>query len=477
MSSTPVDEPAMTPWSPALKLLTIGALVTIAAGAFEALAVATVMPRVSDDLGGLQYYGWAFSAFTLANIVGLTIAGSESDRLGPGKPYLFGLVLFAIGILIAGIAPSMLVLIVGRVIQGFGSGLFNSSIYVVVGRAYPPSAKPRMLALMSSAWVMPGLIGPALAGVIADFTHWRVIFLGLLPFLAMAALMAYPRIREVPASDAPGEREWKRFGVALALAIGATSLFAGLGATSLVRAVPMILAGGVMVYLTVRWLMPEGTLRAAPGLPAAIATMALINFGFFGVDTFLPLALTAVRDRSTAFAGLALTAATISWSSGAWVQAHFSDKLSRRAVIRTGLALIITGCAGVMFTLFESVSVFLAIPFWLIAGFGIGLAYSGTSLTVLQTAESGKEGRATSAMQTASVLGFGFGAGIGGAWIAVLSEGDEVNRNALVLQDLLMIGLLALAIVLVRNVPAWPGRSAPGQPAATPAEPVPAPAD
>ncbi len=458
MSQVRSDDAATTPFSPALRMLTIGALVTIAAGAFEALAVATVMPRVSDDLGGLQYYGWAFSAFTLANILGLTIAGSESDRVGPGRPYIVGITLFALGILVAGVAPSMLVLIVGRAIQGFGAGLFNSSIYVVVGRAYPPEAKPRMLALMSSAWVMPGLIGPALAGVIADLAHWRIIFLGLIPFLVVAAALAYPRIRTVSGQEHPGERDWRRFGVALGLAIGATSLFAGFGASSLLRALPLVVAGGVLAFYAARRLMPEGTLRAAPGLPAAIACMALLNLGFFGVDTFLPLALTEIRGRSTAFAGLVLTAATISWSAGSWTQAHFSDKLSRRVVIRTGFALIVAGCLGVTTTLFDQVPVLLAPVFWLVAGFGIGLAYSGISLTVLQTAEKGKEGIATSSMQISAVIGFSFGAGIGGAWIAVLSEGDEANRNSLLFQDLLMIAALLATIVLVRNIPAWPGK-------------------
>ena len=90
-------------------------------------------------------YGWAFSAYTLANIIGLTVAGSESDRNGPGRPYLFGIALFCVGLLVAGAAPGMMILILGRAIQGFGGGLFNSAIYVVVGRAYPASAKPKML--------------------------------------------------------------------------------------------------------------------------------------------------------------------------------------------------------------------------------------------------------------------------------------------------------------------------------------------
>ena len=87
-------------------MLTLGALATIVAGAFGALAVATVMPRTVDDLGGLHYYGWAFSAYLLANIVGLTVAGAESDRSGPGRPYLAGILCFSAGLLIAGLAPA-----------------------------------------------------------------------------------------------------------------------------------------------------------------------------------------------------------------------------------------------------------------------------------------------------------------------------------------------------------------------------------
>lgn len=457
------DEPAestnITPWSPQLRTLTIGALVTIVAGAFEALAVATIMPRTVEDLGGLHYYGWSFSAYMLANIIGLTVAGAESDRRGPGKPYLAGIAFFCAGLLIAGFAPAMFVLILGRAVQGFGGGLFNSAIYVVVGRAYPEEAKPRMLALMSSAWVMPGLIGPAFAGLIADYTDWRVVFLGLPPFLLVAVFLAYPRIRTIGSGTVGGAPNWRRFSEATALAVGATLLIAGLGFSQLYFALPAVAAGGVVTYQMLHRLMPSGTLRLAAGLPAAIAVMGLLNTGFFGVDAFVPLALTDIRDRSTAFAGIALTAATVTWSAGSWIQAHYANKRSRQQIIRIGLVLIAIGCTGTMATLFDAVPVFLAPLAWGFAGLGMGFSYSGLSLTVFQTATTGKEGAATSSMQLATILGTAMGAGIGGAWIAALSEGDEANRTALVAQDLLMIGVLVIAFIAVRQVPRWPGQS------------------
>src|SRR4051812_40771816 len=126
--------PDSGPWSSAYRLATVGLLLVISCSAFEALAVATIMPRTVDDLGGLNYYGWAFSAFLLTNLLGLVVAGDEADRHGPRVPFLAGVVFFVAGLLIGGLAPSMIVLIVGRVVQGFGGGLISSVAYVVVGR-------------------------------------------------------------------------------------------------------------------------------------------------------------------------------------------------------------------------------------------------------------------------------------------------------------------------------------------------------
>src|SRR3954451_20316345 len=109
-------------WRGPYRLLTIGLVLTVASSAFEALAVAATLPATVKELGGIALYGWAFSAFMLTNLIGITIAGGEADRQGPARPFLIGIVLFAFGLLIAGLAPSMQVLIAGRAVQGFGAG-------------------------------------------------------------------------------------------------------------------------------------------------------------------------------------------------------------------------------------------------------------------------------------------------------------------------------------------------------------------
>ncbi|HEV2368543.1 MAG TPA: MFS transporter, partial [Acidimicrobiales bacterium] len=159
--------------------LTLGLPLVVTLFAFDNLGVTTVMPRVAHDLSGLSLYGWAFSAFTLASIVGLVEAGRRADRRGPAPGLSVGLGLFVVGLITTASAPDMPVVMAGRALQGLGSGAFGTTMYVVIGRAYPEALRPRMFAVLSTAWVVPSLVGPALAGFVADSVGWRAVFAGL----------------------------------------------------------------------------------------------------------------------------------------------------------------------------------------------------------------------------------------------------------------------------------------------------------
>jgi MFS family permease len=438
-------------WSGSNRSLTIGLLMTVVGVAFEALAVATTLPATTRDLGGIALYGWAFSAFMLTNLIGITIAGSEADRQGPARPYIIGVALFAIGLTIAGTAPAMEVVILGRAVQGFGAGVISSVAYVAIGRAYSESARPRMLAVLSSAWVVPGLVGPALAGLIADHVGWRWVFLGLVPLPLVAASLALPGLRRLArSSSAP--RDWNHVIASVRLTIGAGLLLAGLGTPSLPLAAGLVVVGALLGYPALRRLLPEGTLRAAPGLPAAIAAHGLLNLAFFGADSFVPLALTAARGQSATAAGLALTAATVTWTTGSWIQAHFAQRQERRWLVVVGLVLVAAGIAGIAMLLNPAVPVVLAPVAWGVAGLGIGIAFSTNSLVVLETAPAGQEGTASAALQLANVLGVALGAGIGGAIIGYSAAGGA-PQSGIFTQDMLMIGVAALAIVTALRLP------------------------
>ena len=156
--------------------------------AFESLAVMTVMPVVADELDGLSLYALAFAAPTAVAVVSMTIAGPLMDRRGTGLALRTGVGIFAAGLLVASIAPTMEVFLVGRAVQGLGMGFVGVGLYVVIGKVFPEHMRPRVFTVMTSAWVLPALIGPVIAGFIADHVGWRWVFLSV-PLVAIGSLL------------------------------------------------------------------------------------------------------------------------------------------------------------------------------------------------------------------------------------------------------------------------------------------------
>lgn len=424
-------------------------MLVVVAGAFEALAVATILPTALRELGGLAFYGWTFSAFQLSNVVGISVGG-ESDRLGLARSFVAGSVFFCAGLCVSGFAPAMSVIVIGRVFQGFGSGLLYTVSYAAIAHAYSVDVQPRMLATLSSAWVIPGLVGPGVAGFIAEQLSWRWVFLGLMPMMLLAASLALPSLRALPpAAETP--RRSARVARALQLGVGAgAALFAPSVAAWQLRAA-LIGAGGVIGLHALRALLPAGTLLARRGLPAAVASMALITFSFFGAEAFLPLALSRVRHAPVLLGGASLTAAALTWTAGAWLPVRLAGRVTRRALIRGGLAILGLGLAGIIALLSPAVSPYAAVPAWAVAGFGMGLAFTTTSAAILEAAAPGEEGIASASLQLAQVIGSALSTGIGGAVVASRFAGEPPARG-IALVDALMILTVGLAMFTARGI-------------------------
>lgn len=452
------EEPATSQegiWGPRYRLLTVGLVLVVVSGAFEALAVATTLPATVRDLGGLSLYGWAFSAFMLTDLVGIVLAGSASDRVGLARPFIWGVSAFTLGLFIGGLAPAMIVVIAGRAVQGFGAGALNSLAYAAIGRGYPDSAKARMLAVLSTAWVVPGLIGPALAGVITDHLGWRWVFLGLALLPPLAACLALPALRRFPPprpDEAKRADERGRLGAAVRLAIGVLLALAGLDSRQPLPLVGLCVLGLALCVPALRRLLPDGTLLAARGLPAAVAATALVNLAFFGADSFVPLALTGVRGQSVTFAGLALTTGTIGWTSGAWLQERLAKRRIYVGITITGIVLIAAAIFGATAVLLPNVPVLLAPVAWAVAGLGMGLAYTTLTLVVLRAAPLGEEGAASAAIALSAILGTALGTGIGGALIGQGGASAAALRPGIAAQNALMILVAAVAIVVAMRI-------------------------
>ncbi len=457
-------------WVPGRRLLTVGLILLITFVAAEALAVATVMPTVEQDLGDLGLYGWVFSGFFLGSLLGIVAAGRASDRMRPVVPFAVGLALFLLGLAIAGAAGSMPVLVAARVLQGVGAGALPTVAYVAIGREYPPAARPRMFALLSTAWVVPSLVGPAAAAVVGEQFGWRWVFLGLIPLVALCGIGVMGSVSRIgtparpaepptePLSDgsieapvAPGGKADLRDAVVLTLGAGLTLW--GLERAQPVLAIAATAVGLLLLVPAFRRLTPPGTLSARPGLPAAVLIRGVLTFAFFSADAFVPLSLTSVRGTTPRFASLAITLCALTWTAGSWTQERYVARHGPRPLVRGGFAFVGAGVVLMMVTLVPGVPVALGVLAWGVAGLGIGMAYSPLSVTALAEAGHGHEGMATAGLQLSDVLGIALGTGIAGV---VVGAGDRASwspRPALLIVMAMSLAMSMLGVLLVGRLP------------------------
>ena len=453
-------------WAPAYRTLTVGLVLAVTFVAFEALAVATILPVVGRDLGDLRLYGWVFSAFLLASLVGIVLAGTLADRVPLGRPMLAGLALFAIGLVIDGTAPDMLVLVAGRAVQGLGAGVVPAVANVAISRCYAEESRPRMFAVLSTAWVVPGLIGPGIAALVAAAVGWRWVFLGLLPLVIAAGALVVLALRHVPPPANPDTATVPYLAV-LGVVAGAGTALASLSSGVLPAAVAGGIAGGALLVFSIRRLTPPRYLSARPGLTATILNRPLLTCCFFAGDAYVPYAIVTVRHAPTTVAALALTASTLAWTAGAWVQARYIARWGPRRLVRSGECLIAIGLGAMCVVLLPSVPPALAVAAWGVAGAGIGTAYAPLSLATLDRAAAGEEGRASSALQLCDVLGTAIGIGVAGSIVAAASRIG--HRPGVALAFSFAIAVAVIAVTVGARLPGQlTSRTEPGEVSAAP---------
>lgn len=435
--------------SPPYRALTIGAVVLVAASAFEAIAVTTAMPAVATALRGLPLYALAFGVPLATGVVGMVLSGGWSDAKGPAAPLTVGLACFITGLVAAGLAPVMSVLVLGRAVQGLGSGLITVALYVVVAIAYPERLHPRIFSAFAAAWVLPGVIGPAVSGLVVDHLGWRWVFLGV-PMIAMAAAaLAGPQLRKVGGGGGRQRagRAGSRAGWAAGVGGGACLLHVA-GQRTGVAAAALLAAAAVLLAAGTPRLLPAGTFLARRGLPTVVAVRGLASAAFVGTEVFLPLLLSRERGMPPALAGLILTTAALSWATGSWWQGRVVRPELRPILLRVGLVCIVFGIGCAALTVWPPVPTAVAIAGWGIAGLGMGLAYPTLSVLTLELSAAGEQGRNSSALQISDALLASVALALAGTVFAALVER---SHTAPYLAGFAIAGSAALAGALIAH--------------------------
>jgi MFS family permease len=428
-------------FGPSRRATTIGIVLLVSLVAFEAMGVNTAMPALVADLGGVALYAWPFVSFMAASVFATVLGGRWCDRTGPRVPLLVSPLLFGAGLLVAGTATSMTQLLVGRVLQGAGAGMTSVAIFVLIAAVYAERARPAVFGLISSAWVLPALLGPPVSGLVTETLSWHWVFLGLVPFVLVATALVVPAVRTLqPPEQTAGNGRRGLVLAALAAAVGVAALsWASQHASPLAAGVAAV-AVAVLVPALVR-LFPRGVFRLRRGIPTVVASRGLLAGVFFTINAYVPLMLEATHGWSLAAAGIPLIVGALAWSSASAWQGRHPD-LPRQKLLRIGFCALTVGAAGMLLVAPAWGIPWLALPFWGIAGLGMGLGFSSVSFLLLQQSAAHETGFHTSAAQIADQLGTATLIGAGGAVLALL--GSPATALPVLIAVLVVLGLVGV---------------------------------
>ena len=410
-------------FSPEWRNISIGAIGLCSMIAFEAMGVATGMPAVATALDGMNLYALAFASTMASSVVAMVWSGIDCDRHGPFRSMAAGMLLFAIGLLLAGLAASMPVFVFGRIIQGLGIGALGVALYVATARALPMALHPRLFAMFSSAWVLPAVIGPAISGYIVEQLGWRWLFLGIFVLLLPTAALILPPLHR--GNEAVVTRASTRrvvpWAVLAAVSCIALSFIADVDAWA-----PRLIVVGVgvltiaVLIIAAHRLLPPGSLRMARGLPTVVAMRGLNTAAFFLCEAFVPLWLHQERGWSISAAGLALTGGALSWSIGSHLQSRVSGDSQRQILLGRGCLILCSGIAVSAATVLRIVPEWSLLIGWSIAGLGTGLSLPMLGVLTLKLAPREQQGTWSSALQLSVALCTSAALAIGGLVFSML---------------------------------------------------------
>lgn len=444
--------------------LAAGLVLAVMLVAFEVTSVITALPTITDELGGDSLYGVTLAIYTLANLVALVATGEFSDRRGPALPFVLCIVTLVIGLVVAAAAPSMTWVVIGRALQGAGTGGFTPIAYSLVKRAFPADRQPMVYAYLSAGWVLPSLFAPALSGWVTDTFGWQWVFLGIIPFALAVGVLAVGPMTNFRAQVL--ERYASRVPSAIVAAAGIGLLVTGLQFANPFVALAAVGVGASLAFPALRRLFPVGFLRARHGFAAIIACRILATATFLGADSFIPLAADRIHGQRPLVQGFVIIGAALSWTAGSWISAHRPPAVPATA-IRNGFLLLLLGLVLVAPVLWSGWSMIATFFGWAVGGFGMGLLFNPATVAAMSYAIDGREGEVSSQIALADAVGFSLMGGVGGATVAIADRTSWSLASALGTNFALAASLALLGAFAARRIQSFQPATQPASSAAT----------
>ena len=420
----------------------------------------TILPSVVQDIGGIDYYAWNTTLFVAASILGSALSARLLGSLGPRAAYLVASLVFAGGALACAFAPSMPVMLVGRLVQGLGGGFLFALSYAMIRLVFDASLWPRAMALVSGMWGVATLVGPAVGGVFAEWGIWRAAFWSLIPVAGLFAVLAaavLPKRGTDSAEPTPLPLAQLLLLTAAVLAVSAGSVSSTLPLNLLGLAVAAVFTTLLIMTesRTRHRLLPAGAFRITTALGALYATMSLLAVAVTSGEIFVPLFLQVLHHQSPLVAGYLAALMAAGWTLGSIASAGVTGSNIRRAILAGPIlgmvGMVGMGALAILMPVESNGSGQTLTPICLaliLIGLGVGLAWPHLLTWVFQVAPAGEQDLASASITTVQLFATAFGAALAGmvANVAGLTEPGGVEGTASA--AVWLFGVFALAPVM-----------------------------
>lgn len=421
--------------------------------AFEYLAVTPIVTPIVNDLGNSSAYTLVVGSVLLAQLISNALSGIIIDAFGAIRPTVIGSCTFGIGLLICGCAPNMTVFIIGRLIQGFGGGAVVVGCYALVGTIVPVEHQPHFFTSFATAWVLPSLIAPGLAGYITTQFSWRYVFF-LVPIcliLAMPSLHTTAKSYSFLDSQTLKKKQSIRTltrTTFLALVSGSTLLIWQLpisSSHSVAIIWPRIVAAAIAIFAVIPLLALRGIVSShRPRYD--ITARLLLNGAYVAIETSLPLFFQICHKWSVQQSGLLMSIGSITWAIGSWLSTVPKEPKARKHLIPSGGVITFVSVLCVSASATANSSPLFILVLWSVVGLGVGIAYPTLAVDALAHAPFNAKGIVSGALQIADGFGSTLCVGLLGLSLAITADNFQASYTIMA-----VISLAALIIGSISN--------------------------
>ena len=424
--------------------------------AINQFIVATIMPTVLEDLGGVQFYSWVFSLFAVGAIIGAASAHGLREAFGLKRAYAGAGLMLGLGLTGAALAQDMPTLVGWRLVQGIGGGALASQGYGLVAIAYPQHLRSRILGVVSTIWGTATIMGPGFGAAFAEPTLWRWAFVGLLPFIALFVFLVWKRVESTNANGSLSSLPYRRLAL-LTLSvflISSTSLTETLWVSGL-----MVLMSIFFAILTFRLdtrskhnMFPHGITTLSTELGSVYWILFLGSIVLAIVNTYSTFYLQALHDVSPLTAGYLFAIQSIMWTISALLVSTLPRRFESMCLI-VGLFFILLGAIGVWLTVNSGPVVIIAIAI-AFTGIGLGFINNPTIQRIISIVPEEEKHMGGASVQAIRNIGISFGAAASGLVAAATGLSHGAGREVIATSMTWVYGvnatfaLLALAMTI-----------------------------